>query len=217
MTKKKVHTYRGISFTVPSRCEGFSPSLKRIENLLDMAAALRNGPPPAFGMANYARVLVDDEEIYNQFSDTVKEFLGYGGSVSNPINLTKIREEKNICGTSCCALGTAAWHGIGRMTRDMDWEQYSAKNYGMKFGSELWLFLFGGDWRYADDTPEGAAARILKFVTEGTTRIVKNGIVIGGRSDWDWSDLIGRTYRYEAEDLARVSDFYKDYLTVEVK
>jgi hypothetical protein len=217
MTKKKLHTYRGITFTVPSKYDGFSPSLKRIENLLDMVVALRNSPPPAFGMANYAIVPLENYGYDNQLPDTVKEFLGYHGSVSNPIHLSKIREEKNICGTSCCALGTAAWHGIGSMTRDMNWEEYSAKNYGMKFGSELWTFLFGGDWRYADDTPEGAAARILKFVTEGTTRIVKNGIVIGRKSDWDWSDLLGRTYRYEADDLARLSDFYKDYLDVEVK
>jgi hypothetical protein len=219
---KEVHTYRGISFTVPKIQKDveygekiYHPTLLRIRNLLDMVDALRSAPPPAFDMSSYA--FIPDYRHITGIPAYVHENVEWVGNVQKPAVVTRLKGEENICGTSCCALGTAAWHGIGKMTRSMTWEQYSEKNYGLNFEGELWDFVFSGNWYEIDNTPEGAAARILKLVIDGPEVILnKTGLVFerGGMRGRSWENLLENTY--QENDIETIKCFYGDYLVKEV-
>jgi hypothetical protein len=219
---KTVHEYRGVSFTIPKiQKDGdggkiYHPTLLRIKNLLDMVVVLRQAPPPEFDMSCYA--VIDDYDSDLDLSTYIHHSVQWGGNLAYPAAVTKMREEKNVCGTSCCALGTAAWHGIGKITRGMIWEEYSNKNYGLIYDTEIWTFLFHGEWASVDNTPEGAAARILKLVIEGPENILgQTGLTFEreGMRGMSWDNLLDNAYR--EDDIETIKCFYGDYLTKEVK
>jgi hypothetical protein len=78
------------------------------------------------------------------------------------------------CGAVACAVGHGPAAGV-RMRKseyenaikyqdDIDWNGYSERAFGAdpneRMYGGLWHFLFGPQWRSADNTPWGAAARI---------------------------------------------------------
>lgn len=219
MTKRKVHTYRGIPFTVPKDSGeyrySYEPTLKQIRNLIDMAAVLRGSPPPKFDMGNFAFLDYEyGDSRYEALPKSIKDALSFAGNISSPVVVKRIKE-KNICGTSCCALGTAAYHGVGKITKDMNWNDYARAVFGLHNLHDLWHYLFSGGWNLIDNTPEGAAARILKLVTEGPEKIMEISIQVNGRILHSWENALETIYL--DADRASVPNFYKDYLTVGIE
>lgn len=148
------HTYRGITFTVNEDRH----TLQHYINLLDMAYFIQNSPPPEFDMSDYA-VLDSGARTY---LETAFDFYGV---TPGPNKLRNLNESNNICGTSCCAIGTAAFHGVGGFDLDgMTWDDYSYEAFGFASFAATWDFLFNLVWARIDNTPEGAVARILSYV-----------------------------------------------------
>lgn len=102
-------------------------------------------------LAEYLLMLPDD---YEQFSmDEYSTNLGYRGR--KPVK----------CGTAACAMGHAPY-AVGaprrRLTTDCleSWDTYSTRVFG-DLTSPTFGFFFAGMWTDFDNTPHGAAARIL--------------------------------------------------------
>ena len=161
------HVYRGIDYSAVVACKhDFQPTLRQIKNLIDLADALRREPPPKFDMGQYGsiqdhvlvshetgmKVLPDDELTPKEMSRLGKEGPDFG----------------TACGAVACALGTGAYWGIGlpKSSKVSDWGEYGEKVYGVD-DVYAFYFLFAGMWMHVDNTPEGAAARILMLMTEG--------------------------------------------------
>jgi len=166
-----MYTYRGIEFFVPTKVvDGYesvlySPTEARIKNLIDMAASLRKAPPPKFDMTNYC-----DFDYSTNVEEKIR-VLGFKDENLNPAQFFNSKTAlENSCGTSACAIGTAAWNGIGKPHLYDDWEVYAYKAFGLGEG-EIWSFIFDMVWYYYDNTSEGAAARILKLVIDGPRKI----------------------------------------------
>jgi hypothetical protein len=210
MTKKKVYTYRGVSFKVPdafgdpNTVEYYKPTLKQIKNLIDMAAVIQNSPPPAFDMSTYA-VLDSLYENDARYPKIVLDNVDGCRNVSLPAAVKSLKEV-NVCGTSCCAIGTAAYHGVGKLTRHMDWETYSFETFGLTTFSNPWSFLFSMEWADVDNTPEGAVARILKLVIEGPENIMAK-----------FSNYVSLMITHDDGSTQATRDIYKDYLGVAVE
>ena len=103
--------------------------------------------------------------------------------------LTKVPEEKfdmevyrqegntaHICGTAGCALGWApaimspyTFYKYKTGTKDLDvlFNNISMKYFGIDWYEEVWVYLFSANWVTVDNTPQGAAARILYFLDHG--------------------------------------------------
>jgi len=85
--------------------------------------------------------------------------------------------DKNNCGTVGCVLGWAPMiKGLEYKLKDfgkyyqnsneLSFNAYCERVFNIDSNSNLWDFLFDGDWTDYDNTPEGAVARmdlILKF------------------------------------------------------
>jgi len=199
MTKRVAQTYRGITFVRPKDYQGeawfqssFNPTLQQIKNLIDMAYAIQNSPPPKFDMSDFGSVDQDTLDYFQAKNISIMG-MGWSGSVTDPIALKNIKKTGHICGTSCCAIGTSAWWGIGRLTPDMTWGEYSQETFGLEQNSNLWEFLFAGGWLYCDNTPEGAVARILRLVIEGPEVVDKDRVTDTIR-DYDIRDDYIKSY-----------------------
>lgn len=161
------HVYRGIDYSAVVACKhDFQPTLRQIKNLIDLADALRREPPPKFDMGQYGSiqdyVLVSHETGLKTLPD----------EELTPKQMSRIGKEGPDFGTACgavaCALGTGAYWGIGlpKSSKIEDWAEYGEKVYGVD-DMRAFYFLFAGNWSGIDNTPEGAAARILMIVAEG--------------------------------------------------
>lgn len=164
--------YRGVSMNI---CLFLSDIVteENVRNLVDLADLLRKVPPPKFDMSSYAHVdLIQRNDEIASLKKLLPSFAEYGNP--SPYEIFLIGENKGLslhtCGTSCCAVGTAAFHGMGKeylkINPDIDddngpgWDEYVNIVFGFS-GGKVWDYLFSGDWGYEDNTPEGAAARIL--------------------------------------------------------
>lgn len=77
------------------------------------------------------------------------------------------------CGTVGCAVGHGPYAGIPKK-KDETWEGYAYRcflNWQNSDGDlgrgPHWRWCFGGEWTYADNTPKGAAKRILWLLDKG--------------------------------------------------
>ena len=109
-------------------------------------------------------------------------------------DMGKYRWHKNsdqICGTAGCALGWSPAimnkrtfqkykYKNGRQGVDTLFETISKKYFGMDTSTE-WYYLFSGTWACADNTPQGAAARILYLLDHGVPDCFN-----GGGNPWEW-------------------------------
>lgn len=178
MTKPKSYTYRGITFTRFPLFETYDadyrPTVKQIKNMIDMAGAIQNSPPPEFDMGNYGDI--DDWAKLSEASRNALNAEEYNDLY--PFHMKNLGElgtaVAHSCGTSACAIGTAAYHGVGKIVDGMDWDTYSEKNFGLESTTLLWSFVFSGAWQHIDNTSAGAVARILALVTLGGAVVKEN-------------------------------------------
>jgi hypothetical protein len=72
------------------------------------------------------------------------------------------------CGTAGCALGYfPMW--IPPQEGEKHWSDYEARvtGLGSSYGNGSWGWCFGADWAGIDNTPQGAARRILHLLDNG--------------------------------------------------
>ena len=112
-----------------------------IENLKQLAEGLLKVEPMSFGMATFTTIE------------------GHVSGIDRPKSI------KNECGTCACAAGHAYSMGIGDLNK-RTWIKYAFDNF--TDGSQLiFEWIFGGQWSHVDDTPVGAAKRILYMLKLG--------------------------------------------------
>ena len=80
----------------------------------------------------------------------------------------------HICGTAGCALGWSPaimgreeFLGFTDRDGDIDYLRIAESYFGIKYDSRVWNYIFSGNWAYVDNTPQGAAARILYLLDRG--------------------------------------------------
>jgi len=83
-------------------------------------------------------------------------------------------EDMHNCNTVACAAGWAPTIPDLRAKAsdcdeagDLDYERYLKRVFGFGEFSEVWSYLFSGNWDRYDNTPEGAADRIDHLCTTG--------------------------------------------------
>ena len=69
------------------------------------------------------------------------------------------------CGTAGCAVGHGPYAGIPKHANE-GWWDYSYRAFGVTEG-RAWDWCFSGHWHHYDNTPRGAARRILCLVENG--------------------------------------------------
>lgn len=100
-----------------------------------------------------------------------------------------------LCGTVGCALGHLPYVKGGKYfdeTKDyviesspdlkfyyISWRYYSQEELGIEDSTLLWEFLFSGDWRHQDNTPQGAGKRIKYYLKYGLPNVIDD--------DYDWT------------------------------
>lgn len=125
------------------------------KNWVDMVLALKNSPPPEFDMRDYFDYDIDPGDqtpirgIYNQLH--IASILG-----------DNYRATGHTCGSVCCVLGTAAFHGVGTPKSYDSWCTYALRSFGAK--DNIWEWNFSDAWSYTDNTLEGAIFRTETFI-----------------------------------------------------
>lgn len=81
--------------------------------------------------------------------------------------LVKNQHEATECGTVGCAAGHGPYAGIIKYSSE-SWNDYVERVFGVgSWDTEYWAWLFSAGWVYTDNTPEGAAKRILYLIRHG--------------------------------------------------
>lgn len=79
---------------------------------------------------------------------------------------TSRRNNKGInCGAAGCAVGHGPYFGIKKHTEER-WGQYCKRCF-ISYHKNGWDYLFSGHWGGFDNTPEGAAKRIIYSLKYG--------------------------------------------------
>jgi hypothetical protein len=102
------------------------------------------------------------------------------------------------CGSIACAVGHGPVAGIplsksmitrctfswcdDRPDAEIDWDAYAERNFTGE-DTTAWLWLFGGEWKFIDNSPHGAAARIRYLLANN------------GKVPADFNDLPKRKHR----------------------
>lgn len=75
---------------------------------------------------------------------------------------------KTICGTIGCAVGHGPYAGIEKISGE-SWYNYSIRQFGLKDGGHplYWQWCFAEMWVNLDNSPQGAAKRILWLLDKG--------------------------------------------------
>ena len=68
------------------------------------------------------------------------------------------------CGTVACAIGHGPAAGI-KAKQEEPWSCYEERVFALT--SSQWDWCFHSEWRFTDDTPQGAAKRILYMLENG--------------------------------------------------
>jgi hypothetical protein len=69
------------------------------------------------------------------------------------------------CGTAGCAVGWGPAAGIAPLSCSENWDAYTDRVFGDD--GDLWSWCFAPDWDAVDNTPKGAAKRILWALLNG--------------------------------------------------
>lgn len=126
-------------------------------------------------LANYLDSLPPD---YSHFD--MKFWLDHRGECDIDTEELMIRSSKEYfenCGTVACAAGHGPAAGIPFLESEhwyanIWWSDYIYRAFGVMvvpqgLTTTLGNFMFGGDWKYRDNTHYGAAARIRYFLNTG--------------------------------------------------
>lgn len=70
------------------------------------------------------------------------------------------------CGTIGCAVGHGPFAGVLKNEKEL-WDEYSERCFIDDTRNSAYGFLFAGEWEDVDNTPQGAAKRILYFLENG--------------------------------------------------
>lgn len=82
--------------------------------------------------------------------------------------LSAYLEETSHCNTAGCAVGHAPYvKGLPKPYDYEHWDEYSGRIFGMGRDSDEWYWCFGSAWEDVDNTPHGAAKRILQLISTG--------------------------------------------------
>lgn len=73
---------------------------------------------------------------------------------------------RTTCGTVGCAVGHGPYAGIPKKSAE-DWQTYGYRAFGVLPLSPEFNWMFSADWANTDNTPEGAARRILYTLRKG--------------------------------------------------
>ena len=75
--------------------------------------------------------------------------------------------QQHECGTVGCAIGHGPAAGIKIPDGCYGWSKYAERMFGMdssEYMEEAFTYMFASSWKWYDNTPEGAARRILAFL-----------------------------------------------------
>ena len=74
-------------------------------------------------------------------------------------------EDAHVCGSIGCAVGHGPYAGI--IKKEKTWRGYCFNAFGIERDSCEWWYLFTARWCDFDNTPKGAARRIIRFLSSG--------------------------------------------------
>lgn len=77
--------------------------------------------------------------------------------------------EETNCGSAGCAIGHGPYAGIPKRGNEL-WVEYSDRalmSREVRTDTKCWYWCFSGDWKHTDNTPIGAARRILWMLGNG--------------------------------------------------
>lgn len=83
---------------------------------------------------------------------------------------SKSGNRARVIDTDCGAVGCAVGHGPAagvRVRGDLSWDDYCTRVFGVERYSAPFEYLFDARWKHHDNTPQGAAARIRKYIALG--------------------------------------------------
>ena len=79
-----------------------------------------------------------------------------------------IASGNSSCNTAGCAVGHAPYvQGLPKPFDDENWWDYSERIFGMEDVDTEWDWCFDSAWENVDNTPHGAAKRILQLISTG--------------------------------------------------
>lgn len=96
--------------------------------------------------------------------NTVKQFKFHMGAFMLDDDRCEVNPSRHDCGTVACAIGHGPWAGLP-VENDRSWFDYSERVFGIS--NWAWNWCFAADWRGVDNTPAGAAKRILHLIKHG--------------------------------------------------
>lgn len=82
---------------------------------------------------------------------------------SGPLELVK---DEHMCETASCAIGWGPSAGILPTDADKHWISYS-NNHFVQSSTMEWYWMFSSEWKDHDNSPRGAAKRILWLLEKG--------------------------------------------------
>ena len=170
----------------------------RRNNLEKLATLLeRVVPPPEFDMGAFIAV---DSSLENERRAA---YIEMPRSEYQPITFYPNSVDESVyswCGTVACAAGHGPMAGIKGLPNE-SWAMYTARSF-TGGDSDMFSYLFGADWVYADNTPKGAAARIRRHLAEGLPFQDLNYAVVFVEDDiTDVDELINFLVRTDRDDL----------------
>ena len=140
----------------------------RRANLTVLAGFLERAvPPPEFSMYNYISIRGNSDRL------------------RLPANCTP---EVYVCGTVACAAGHGPLAGIEALPHET-WSEYTQRAFSGP-DPNVFFYLFAADWTDIDDTPKGAAARIRRYLAEGTPDLYSAASVQNRGRSYSLSDFI---------------------------
>ena len=124
-------------------------------------------PTQRKNLATLARYLMDFKRPPPKFD--MFKFHAHMSDLGHRLEPTPFEAQEPECGAVACAVGHAPHAGI-KPRKTEDWIEYCLRVFGCRLNhknSELFLWLFDCDWTNTDNTPKGAAKRIIYFLKHG--------------------------------------------------
>ena len=91
------------------------------------------------------------------------------GNLKAEFDMSVFAEHRDLepeidCGTVGCAVGHGPYAGIPKKPEEL-WVEYTEREFGAS-EEKIFEHLFGQEWKEYDNTPEGAANRILNLLEQ---------------------------------------------------
>lgn len=110
-----------------------------------------------------------------EFEQALRRLCGYllGGQLQAAFDMSLFNDEQDLepeertrCGSVGCAIGHGPEAGLEKHLGE-DWLEYSERVFGLTPGEPAWHWCFDCEWSQSDNTPQGAAKRILWLLEHG--------------------------------------------------